>query len=192
MSTPSRGISILIFAPTSVTCLAHLARDLWSFNVLMPLHGQANRVSPYTGEEILTGESATTKLLYFLHAVLLATVVGALPAVLTKRDEELDRYQREQLHHQIPHYVICNEVEGASGRAAMYSHSRSGRHSIVYPGEIEPFRRGVGRCPPADMDIETHIRTTLEWTGCKPTSSPRTASGLPGTGWQAVSIPESI
>ncbi|RYP18910.1 hypothetical protein DL767_009739 [Monosporascus sp. MG133] len=61
------------------------------------------------------------KLVKFLHVVLLATIVGALPATLTKRDEELDRYQREHLH------------------------TRSWSLGIAYPREIEPLRRGVRR-----------------------------------------------
>ncbi|RYP53505.1 hypothetical protein DL768_001542 [Monosporascus sp. mg162] len=90
-------------------------------------------------EEILAGESATRKvgtssselelttaddlpkLLNFLHVVLLATVVGALPGALTKRDEKLDRYQREHLHSQMPAYAMCNAAEGGGGQAVMYN-----------------------------------------------------------------------
>ncbi|RYP62302.1 hypothetical protein DL771_009787 [Monosporascus sp. 5C6A] len=59
----------------------------------------------------LTMADDLPKLLNSLHAVLLATVVGALPAVLpaalTKRDQEPDKYQRENLHNQIPEYRHC-------------------------------------------------------------------------------------
>ncbi|RYP91593.1 hypothetical protein DL770_002307 [Monosporascus sp. CRB-9-2] len=110
------------------------------------------------------------KLLNSLHVILLATVVGALPTALTKRDEELDRYQREHLHNQIPEYTWqavrrARQVVNENGRGATDNHPRY--NGIAYPREIEPLRRGVWEYPltasvGGSMQTPGHDRVLLD------------------------------
>ncbi|RYP09757.1 hypothetical protein DL764_001092 [Monosporascus ibericus] len=109
----------------------------------------------------LTMADDLPKLFNFLHGVLLATVVRGLPATLTMRDEELDRYLCEHLHEQIPEYLMCNAAEGARGRTVMYNRQqvRQARHCVPERDRASPAWRG-----PCRLLATTASFSIVTWT----------------------------